>query len=152
MRNFGWFKEKIRFEMHHEIYLPAGQCWHIWHIHCIFYSHVKIKKKNRNLMSTLRYPRRARRDFRGVLDESLFLYMKFKMNKYLRNCGCCHVLQSIERGGDLLLLLFTYWRFMRPCAALRCFFLCEFEFSLYGTFYIHDSQFVLVCFIYIYVS
>ena len=50
-------------------------------------------------MSTLRYPRRARRDFRGVLDESLFLYMKFKMNKYLRNCGCCHVLQSIGGGG-----------------------------------------------------
>ena len=70
----------------------------------------KKTKKNRNLMSTLRYPRRARRDFRGVLDESLFLYMKFKMNKYLRNCGCCHVLQSIGGkggGGDLLLLLFT---------------------------------------------
>ena len=88
-------------------------------------------------MSTLRYPRRARRDFRGVLDESLFLYMKFKMNKYLRNCGCCHVLQSIEgRGGGggwgwfitIIIYLLALHATLR-CAAM--FFLCEFEFSLY---------------------
>ena len=85
-------------------------------------------------MSTLRYPRRARRDFRGVLDESLFLYMKFKMNKYLRNCGCCHGLQSIGGRGDLLLLLFTYWRFMRPCAALRCFFYANLNFHFIERF------------------
>ena len=37
----------------------------------------KQKEVKRNLMSTL--------DFRGVLDESLFLYLDFDMNKYLKN-------------------------------------------------------------------
>ena len=94
-------------------------------------------------MSTLRHPRRAWRDFQGVLNESLFLYMKFQANKYLRNWGCCEVLRSI--GDDLLILWFTCWRFMGYCAAMFFFCLCEFEFSLYWAFYVHDSH-VLVCF------
>ena len=36
-------------------------------------------------MSTQKDPRPAGRAVRGVLDESLFLYMKFETNKYLRN-------------------------------------------------------------------
>ena len=35
------------------------------------------KQAERNLMSTLQ--------FRGVFDGSLFLYLKFDMNKYLKN-------------------------------------------------------------------
>ena len=31
------------------------------------------------------FPRRARREFEGMLNESLFLYLEFDMNKYLRN-------------------------------------------------------------------
>ena len=31
------------------------------------------------------FPRRARREFEGMLNESLFLYLEFDMNKYLQN-------------------------------------------------------------------
>ena len=60
-------------------------------------------------------------------------------------------LQSIAKNwGDLLLLLFIE----ASCdPALRCnVFLSEFVFSLSWAFYIHDIQFVLQCFLYIYIS
>ena len=136
MRDFGWFKEKMRFETHHEIYLPAGQCWHIWHIHWIFSTGKPPQKntqtRNRNLMSTLRYRKRARRYFQGVFGKSLFLYMKSETNEYLRTEDAttyCEVL------GDLFLLLFIYWCFMGPCAEVLscvCYSACFHTISFYG--------------------
>ena len=59
-------------------------CWpanaDIYDIYIEYVKKKRKKKKNRNLMSTLKDSRRAPWVFRGVLDESLFLYMKFEMN------------------------------------------------------------------------
>ena len=57
-------------------------------------------------MLTLRYLRRAGRDFRGVLDQSLFYYMKFEMNKYFKKkiedaTTYCEVL-----GGFIIIILY----------------------------------------------
>ena len=43
----------------------------------------KTSRKKFDVNTTV--PRRARRDFGGVFDGSLFLYLKFDMNKYLKN-------------------------------------------------------------------
>ena len=54
--NFDYLK--MNFETHHDIYLPASQCWHMIYTLNFF---IKKKKKNRrNLMSTL--------EIRDVLD------------------------------------------------------------------------------------
>ena len=81
----------------------------------IRYIHLKKKKPKKFLVNT-RVPRRGRWDFRGALNDSLFLYLEFDMNKYLKNRGNYEVLQI--KLGDLL-LLFIYWRFMGSCTALR---------------------------------
>ena len=81
----------INFETHDDIYLPAGQCWHM--IYTLNFYSQKRKNNNNNKTSqkkfdvNTRVPRRARWDFRGVLDDSLFLYFSFDMNKYLKNWG-----------------------------------------------------------------
>ena len=68
------------------------------------------KRSEKRFDVNTRFPRRAWWEFRDVLDEILFLYLQFDMNKYLQNWGnyrYCKVL------GDLLFLLwFIYWRFM----------------------------------------
>ena len=43
----------------------------------------KTSRKKFDVNTTV--SRRARWDFRGVFDGSLFLYLKFDMNKYLKN-------------------------------------------------------------------
>ena len=82
----------------------------IWYIHWIFVNTQKSKKQKqrekqvkRNLMSTL--------DFGGVLDESLFLYLDFDMNKYLKNWGNYKVLQ-IKLGGFNVAIIFIYGSFL----------------------------------------
>ena len=100
---------KMNFDTHHDIYLPAGQCWYM--IYTLnFYSQKKktnkkkTKNKNKKKQNTKKtsrkkfdvnttVPRRARWDFRGVFDDSLFLYLEFDMNKYLKNWGNYEVLQ-----------------------------------------------------------
>ena len=73
---------KIKFETHHDIYLPTGQCWHM--IHTLIFYTKKKKQAKRNLMSTLDI-----RDVRDGISEaysmSLFFYLEFNMNKYLKN-------------------------------------------------------------------
>ena len=52
---------KMNFETHHDIYLPAGQCWHmIYTLTFLFKNNKKRKQAKRNLMSTL--------EIRDVLD------------------------------------------------------------------------------------
>ena len=114
----------------------------IWYIHWTFN---KKKTSQKKFDVNSRYPRRARWDFRGVLDHSLSLYLEFDMNKYLKNWGNYEVLRM--KFGDLLLLLllFIYWRFLGSCPAMR-WFVCEFEFLLHWLFHTYSSHFVLMCF------
>ena len=43
----------------------------------------KTSRKKFDVNTTV--PRRTRWDFRGVFHDSLFLYLEFDMNKYLKN-------------------------------------------------------------------
>ena len=45
----------------------------------------KKEKKQKKFDVNTRDPRRAGWNFQGVLDDSLFLYLEFDMNKYLEN-------------------------------------------------------------------
>ena len=126
---------KMKFETHHDIYLPAGQCWH-W----IF----TLKKSQKKFAVNNRDPRRARWDFRDLLDDSLLLYLKFGMNTYLKYWGNYKVLQM--KLGDLLLLLLLFIGALRD-PARHCYdFIREFGFLLYWLFHTYSSQFVLMCF------
>ena len=103
---------------------PAGV--DIWYIHWIFTykknQNNNNKKQEKKFDVNTRVPRRARWDFRGVLNDSLFfIYLKFVINKYLKNWGNYKVLRMKLGYLLLLLLLFIYWRFMRSCAMLRWF-------------------------------
>ena len=67
----------------------------------------------------------------NLLDESLFLYLEFDMNKYLQNWG--NKSWRIDYYYDLLIKALCD-------LALCCnFFVSEFGFSLSWVFYIHDS-------------
>ena len=140
---------KMNFETHHDIYLPAGQCWHM--IYTLNFYKKGKKTSQKKFDVNTRDPRRARWDFRDVLDESLFLYLDFDMNKYLKNWGNYKVLRM--KLGDLLLLLllFIYWRLWDP--VLRCDdFIRKFGFFLYWPFHTYSNQFVLMCFcVYIFI-
>ena len=83
------------------IYLPAGQCWHMIYTLNFYLKKTSEKKFDANT----RYPRRARWDFRGVLDDSLFLYLEFGMNKYLKNWGNYEVLR-MKLGGFIVTIIF----------------------------------------------
>ena len=97
MRDFGWFANK--FETHHDIYLPASQCWHM--IYTLNLYKKKTSEKKFDVNTT--YPRRTRWDFQGVLDETLFLHLEFDINKYLKNWGSYEVLSSI--GGFIIVVI-----------------------------------------------
>ena len=115
----------------------------IWYTHWIFIQKKQKQEKpsEKKFDVNTRYLRRARWDFRGVLDDSLFLYLEFHMNKYLKNWRNYEVL-PIKLGGDLLLPLFLFME-----ASLRKDdFVCEFEFLLYWPFHTYNSQFLLMCF------
>ena len=77
--NFDYLK--INFETHHDIYLPASQCRHLIYTLIFF---IKKNRKQKKFDVNTRDPRRARWDFQGVLDDSLFLYLEFDINKYLK--------------------------------------------------------------------
>ena len=85
----------------------------IWYIHWIF---IQKKTSEKKLDVNARYPRRARWDFRGVLDDKLFLYLESDMNKHLKNWGNYEVLW-IKFGGFIVTIVFLYGRFL----VLRCF-------------------------------
>ena len=115
----------------------------IWYIHWIFTHKKKQKnktkqkttttttKKNTKKTSRKKFDvnttvsRRARWDFRGVFDGSLFLYLKFDMNKYLKNWGNYEVLR-IELGGFIVTNFFIYGSFL----ALQCFCLQFWNFAV----------------------
>ena len=96
---------KMKFETHHYICLPTGQCWHMTHI-LNFYLKKKKKRKG-NLMSTL--------DIRDVLDgisqaRSMKVYLYIWNFTRISICGIEETTKHWEKLGDLLLLLllFTY--------------------------------------------
>ena len=92
-------------------------------------------------MSTLSDPRRARRVFRGMLNEFIFVHEIW--NKYSRNWGCCHVLQSIGGG-----IYYYYYFFMEASCdpALRCdAFFVNLNFHCIEHFIYTIVSFVLVC-------
>ena len=109
----------------------------IWYIQSI-----KKKTSEKNFDVNTRVPRRARWDFRCVLDDSLFLYLEFDLNKYLKNWLNYEVLRM--KLGDLLLLLllFIYWRFMGSCTTLQWFYTQICFFPVLTVSYIHQP----VCF------
>ena len=86
-----------------------------------------LKKNNKQTQKksgvNTRVPRPARWDFRGLLDDSLFLSLEFDMNKYLKK------LRSIAtRIGEI----YCYYFFLFMEASLRCgVFVSNFGISLY---------------------
>ena len=105
----------------------------IWYIHWIFLLKKKKKKQKKFDVNT-RDPRRAGWNFQGVLDDSLFLYLEFDMNKYLKNWGNYEVLR-MKLGYLLsLLLLFIYRCFMGSCTVLRWFYTRSLAFSCIDRF------------------
>ena len=118
----------------------------IWYIQSI-----KKKTSEKNFDVNTRVPRRARWDFRCVLDDSLFLYLEFDLSKYLKNWLNYEVLRM--KLGDLLLLLllFIYWRFMGSCTTLQWFYTQICFFSCIDRF-IHTAASLFWCnFVYIYI-
>ena len=115
--NFDYLK--MNFETHHDIYLPASQCWHM--IYTLNFFIKKKEKKQKKFDVNTRDPRRARWDFQGVLDDSIFLYLDFDMNKYLKNWGNYKVLWKFE-GFIIIVIIIYLLAFMGSCAALRWFY------------------------------
>ena len=110
---------KMNFESHHDLYLPAGQCWHM--IHTLNFYKKGKKTSQKKFDVNTRDPRRARWDFQGVLDDSIFLYLDFDMNKYLKNWGNYKVLWKFE-GFIIIVIIIYLLAFMGSCAALRWFY------------------------------
>ena len=117
MRDFGWFANK--FETHHDVYLPAGQCWHMIYTLNLYTKKPQNKTSENKFNVNTTYPRRARWDFQGVLDDTLFLHLEFDMNKYFKNWGSYEVLRKI--GGFIIIVVIIYslalYRILR-CAAM----------------------------------
>ena len=126
---------KMNFEAHHDIYLPPGQCWHVTYT-LNFYLQKSPKQQQQQQQQQqqkqekksdvkTRVPRRARWDFWGVLDDSLFfIHLKFDMNKYLKNWGNYEVLR-MELGEFIVTIFFIYGSFH----VLRCFCLQFWNFT-----------------------
>ena len=145
--NFDYLK--MNFETHHDIYLPASQCWHM--IYTLNFFIKKKEKKQKKFDVNTRDPRRARWNFQGVLDDSLFLYLEFDMNKYLKNWGNYEVLQ-MKLGYLLsLLLLFIYRCFMGSCTVLRWFYTRSLAFSCIDRFIPTVASLFWCVFVYIYI-
>ena len=136
----------MRFETHHEIYLPAGQCWHIWHIHWIFYNQKKKKKpmKNRNLifdintkiseMCSTGFPRRARWVYFCIWNLKWIVIWEIEdATTY------CEVL-----GGFVAIIVYV----LALYGILRCdvFFFANLRFHCLERFIYTIISFVLVCF------
>ena len=106
---------KMNFESHHDLYLPAGQCWHM--IYTLNFYKKGKKTSQKKFDVNTRDPRRARWDFQGVLDDSIFLYLDFDMNKYLKNWGNYKVLWKFE--GFIIIVIIIYL-FIGIYGILRC--------------------------------
>ena len=92
----------------------------------------KKKPQEKKFDVNTRYPRRARRDFRGLLGEILFLYLEFDMNNYLKNSGNYEVLR-IKLGGFIITIIFIYGSFIAP----RCFCLPFWNFAVLNVLHMH---------------
>ena len=125
----------------------------IWYTHWIFIQKKQKQEKpsEKKFYVNTRYLRRARWDFRGVLEDSLFLYLEFDMNKYLKNWGNYEVLQ-MKLGYLLsLLLLFIYRCFMGSCTVLRWFYTRSLAFSCIDRFIPTVASLFWCVFVYIYI-
>ena len=119
----------------------------IWYIHWVFKQ--KKKKREKKFIVNTRYLRRGRWYFRGVLNDSFFLYIYIwnfswiniwrieETTKYCKwNWGICYYCYYY-------LFIDALWD-----PALCCDdFVCEFEFLLYWLLHTYNSQFVLMCFL-----
>ena len=143
--NFDYLK--INFETHHDIYLPASQCRHLIYTLIFF---IKKNRKQKKFDVNTRDPRRARWDFQGVLDDSLFLYLEFDINKYLKTWGNYEVLRMKLGYLLLLLLLFIYRCFMGSCTVLRWFYTQNLAFSCIDRFTTTVASLFWCVFVYIY--
>ena len=109
----------------------------IWYIHWIFTYQKKQKNKKLKTKKTktqcqkkfdvnTTVPRRVRWDFQGVLDDRLFLYLEFDMNKYSKNWGNYEVLR-IKLGGFIIYCYHFFYLWKLPCAAMFLFAILEFR-------------------------
>ena len=124
----------------------------IWYTHWIFIQKKQKQEKpsEKKFDVNTRYLRRARWDFRGVLDDSLFLYLEFDINKYLKNWGNYEKL-LMKLGYLLLLLLFFIYRcFMGSCTVLRWFYTRNLAFSCTDRFIPTVASLFWCVFVYIY--
>ena len=132
------------FETHHDIYLPADQCWHMIYT-LSFYT--KKKKSEKKFIVKTTYLRRARWYFRGVLNDSFFYI-------YIWNLTRINIWRIEEttkyRKWNWGICYYCYYHLFIDALwdpALCCDdFVCEFEFLLYWLFHTYNSQFVLMCF------
>ena len=138
---------KMNFETHLDIYLPAGQCWRM--IYTLSF-YLKQKTSQKKFDANTRDPVRARWDFRGVLDEILLLYLKFSMNKYLKNWGNYEVLRKI--GGFIIIViiicLFALYGIL-GCAAMILY--ANLDFYCIDCFILTVANFFKVFSVYIYI-
>ena len=94
----------------------------IWYIHWTF---IKKKQKKRRRKTSekkfdvnTRYPRRARWDHQGVLDENSFLYLEFDMNNYLKSWGNYELLWSIAGFVIFIIIYLLVLYGILRCAAM----------------------------------
>ena len=132
----------------------------IWYIHWIFIKkqqqqqqkkqqktktkQKKSSQKKFNVNTTV--PRHAWWDFRGVLDDTLLLYLGFDMNKYFKNWGN-HARSIVNNWG--IYYYCCYYLFIGALwdTALCCDnFIREFGIFLYWPFHTYSSQFLLMYF------
>ena len=102
MRNFGWFENEI-WDASLHLFADRPVLTYDTYIEFLF---KKKKEAKRKFDVNTRYPRRARRDFPGTLDESLFIYLEFHKNKYLWNWGNHEALRKI--GGFVIIVVIIY--------------------------------------------
>ena len=123
---------KMRFETHHDIYLPAGHCWYLTYT-LDFY--LKKSEQKRDLISTL--------DLWDVLDGisegcSMIVYFYIWNLSWVNIFGIEETTKYCEKIGGI----YYYYYFLFMEASLCCdVFLCNFGISLYRLFCICINQF-----------
>ena len=142
MRHFGWFENEI-WDASLHLFADRPVLTYDTYIEFLF----KKKEAKRKFDVDTRYPRRARRNFPGTLDESLFLYLEFDKNKYLWNWGNQEALRKI--GEFVIIVVIIYMLVLYgSCTALQWF--CTWIWIFTVLFHTYYSQFVLIFFVHVY--